>query len=285
MPTQAELVNRYYKTSRIDYHALWSKKENLFSIHFGYYEDNDTCHHKALLKLNEILSSRVEIKKNDIVLDAGCGYGSSSIWLAKNIGCKVEGITIVPFQAKQANNFARKERLDHLANFHVQDYTKINFKDETFDVFWALESLVHAESRSAVIKEAYRVLKPGGRLIIAEYLLRDDNQYSSSEQGLIQKWLYGWQMPSLETPGQYSQLLIQAGFSNIEFEDITKNIKPSIDRLEHYVRKGFRVAKLLSRIKIFSTDHLGNIEGSFAQIETLKKRLWQYQIITAIKNR
>lgn len=53
------------------------------AIHMGYYDDSIESHEESLLRLNEIVFDIAKIGENDLVLDAGCGVGGSSIWLAK----------------------------------------------------------------------------------------------------------------------------------------------------------------------------------------------------------
>jgi cyclopropane fatty-acyl-phospholipid synthase-like methyltransferase len=49
-------------------------------------------------RMNEILANKVRIAQSDMILDAGCGIGGSSIWLAEHIGCRVVGIDITESQ-------------------------------------------------------------------------------------------------------------------------------------------------------------------------------------------
>ncbi len=67
--------------------------------------------------MNERLADRLDLKAGDHVLDAGCGIGGSSIWLAENFGVRVTGITISPTQIDQARKNAKKRGVEHLVNF------------------------------------------------------------------------------------------------------------------------------------------------------------------------
>ena len=78
------------------YLDIWGNYDNL-ALHMGYYEDDEKeiSHEESLLKLNEIVSDAAKLQEGDLVLDAGCGVGGSSIWWAQNRGCKVKGVSLV----------------------------------------------------------------------------------------------------------------------------------------------------------------------------------------------
>ncbi|MBI2048349.1 MAG: methyltransferase domain-containing protein [Parcubacteria group bacterium] len=130
---QIDTVKRYYESTKFDYHAFWTGKKDL-AIHFGYYDSDATTHHKALLKMNEVLASYACITAKDRVLDAGCGYGGSSFWLAKNIGCTAVGVGIVPFHIARARREAKSRSLEHKTSFIESDYAHTQFPNESFDV-------------------------------------------------------------------------------------------------------------------------------------------------------
>jgi tocopherol O-methyltransferase len=150
-------------------------------IHFGYYDDQHRDHDAAVLNINRKLADVAGISKQDRVLDAGCGIGGSSLWLAANRRCRVVGINIVPWQIQQAQALAAQRGLQALADFQLADYADTKLKADSFTVVWGLESVVHAADKQAVIQEAYRLLQPGGRLVIAEYMLTI-NRLAPSEQ-------------------------------------------------------------------------------------------------------
>ncbi len=283
MTSQIEKVNNYYNATVIDYKTLWTGSEDL-AMHFGYYEVGIRTHKASLLKMNEVLAAYAHITKSDSILDAGCGYGGSAFWLAREIGCQVTGITVVPYQVRQAQKYAKTMGLEVKAHFQLEDFAHTSFQRNTFTVVWGLESIVHAISKKDVVKEASRVLKSKGRIIIAEYMLRDAPHLSKKEQAIIMPWLRGWAMPSLLTVKQYTQLLREAGFENIHTHDITQQAKPSLKRLGKLSAIGYPVAKILHRMKLLNTDHFGNIEASYFQKIALEKGLWKYVVITAQKN-
>ena len=87
------------------------------------------------------------IKKSDIVLDAGCGVGGSSIFLSKIIGCQTIDITLSQNQVRKATQNAKKNDVVKKTQFFVMDFENPTFPAKTFDVVWAIESVCHAVSK------------------------------------------------------------------------------------------------------------------------------------------
>jgi MPBQ/MSBQ methyltransferase len=109
------------------------------------------------------------------VLDVGCGVGGTSRYLAKNLGpnAQVTGITLSPNQVKRATSLAVEQGVPN-ANFRVMNALEMEFPDNSFDVVWACESGEHMPDKKAYIDEMMRVLKPGGKFVMATWCQRDD---------------------------------------------------------------------------------------------------------------
>lgn len=280
--TQIDKVNKYYDSTVIDYKAFWMGSEDQ-AMHFGYYDERTKSHKDSLLKMNEVLAGLASISRNDKVMDAGCGYGGSAVWLAKNKGCEVVGLTVVPYQVKKAKEFAEKNNLLNKVSFRQEDYAHTSFPDNSFTVVWGLESIVHAESKKDFVNEAYRVLKIGGRILISDCMLRENPPLSDTEKLIIDPWLRGWAMPSLLSPNEYKNLLEGSGFKNIKIYDLTNNVKQSLRRLEKLSNLGLPFASVLRKLRLINQEHFGNAEASVVQSKALKMGLWRYTVITAEK--
>ncbi|MHB1087081.1 MAG: methyltransferase domain-containing protein, partial [Minisyncoccota bacterium] len=126
-------------------------------MHFGYYDEKARTHRQALARLNEILAEAAHISREDMVLDAGCGYGGSAMWLAETYGCNVEGITLSPLQAERGKRYIHERHLEQKVSITEGDYSALPYDSAHFDIYWAVESLVHAKDRRVVLDEAHRV--------------------------------------------------------------------------------------------------------------------------------
>ena len=186
-------IRAYYDETWLDYRWLWLNRHN-YALHFGYWDAHTRTHAAALLNLNRVLARALAIRPGQRILDAGCGVGGSAIWLAQTFGAEVVGITPVPSQVDRARRHARATGVADRVTFEQQDYTHTTFPDRSFDYVWAIESVCHAPDKRAVLREARRVLRPGGRLGVIEYV-RTGRPHAPADERLLQRWLSDWAIP------------------------------------------------------------------------------------------
>jgi ubiquinone/menaquinone biosynthesis C-methylase UbiE len=129
--------------------------------------------HPGGLKATSDLLEFLNITKNQRVLDIACGKGLTSIQIARMYGCEVVGIDIRADSVEEAKRNAKKYSVEHLVSFQTVDATKMPFPDNQFDVTLAQAMLILVKDGSLVMKEALRVLKPGGRAGWLELCWRD----------------------------------------------------------------------------------------------------------------
>jgi MPBQ/MSBQ methyltransferase len=117
------------------------------------------------------------------VLDVGCGVGGTSRYLAKKLGpnAAVTGITLSPNQVKRATELAQEQGVEN-AKFTVMNALEMEFPDNSFDIVWACESGEHMPDKEAYINEMMRVLKPGGKFVMATWCQRDDREVPFTEK-------------------------------------------------------------------------------------------------------
>ena len=272
----------YYDQSYWDYRTSWLNSINL-AIHYGYWSEKTKSHSDSLLEMNEQLAAQFDFKAGDHVLDAGCGIGGSSIWLAENFAVKVTGITISESQIVQANKNAKKRGVDHLVDFKLEDYTKTSFADESFDHVWALESVCYALKKSDFINEAHRVLKKGGGFAMADGFA-SKRELTPTEWAHVLKVLNGWAMPNMTTPEEFETHMNQAGFADIDYRDITRNTQPSSKRLYYTALFTYPMEKIMSWFKLRSSVQSGNFNACFGQYHVLHDGIGCYGMFSARKS-
>jgi len=271
----------YYDNTRLDYRVLWFNKKTR-AVHFGYYDHEVKSHSEALLNLNKVMALKGGVKDGDIILDAGCGRGGSSLWLAENYNVHVTGITLVPHQVEKAQKAARKSQLDSRISFSEQDYSNTNFKDNTFSLIWACESMCHASEKLNFYKEAFRLLKPGGRLICADYF-RAKRPLLPQGEKLLHDWLDGWSIKDLDEASEHQRYAENCGFTEFEIENITEYTKPSLKHLHSMASKLWSLGIFLKGIGLRNKVNHGNHFSSIKQFEALENKLWYYGLLSLKK--
>ena len=280
------LVNKeiisYYDNCQVDYSIVWHLKTHL-SLHYGYWDEGTKRLRQALIRMNDVLAEKAEITSSDTVLDAGCGVGGAAIFLAKKFDCRVEGITLSQKQVEFGRQKSTEQDLDHKINFTVADFTKMPFEDESFDVVWAVESVCHAGEKADFLKEAFRVLKKGGRLITADFYRT--MEYPTEEANTwLTNWGRSWAVPEFEFIDNFGSKASEIGFRDISIKNITKNIFPSAKRLYYCFVPGIICDGFLRILGRRNKIHRANVWSTYYQYQSLKRNYWNYNIVKAIKN-
>lgn len=274
-------IATYYDVSEDHYMYFWDLNQS-HALHYGYWDATTKTFREALANINRILSQQAGIVEGMSVLDAGCGIGGSSIWLAKNKQAAVTGITLSAKQAARANAYVKEIGLDSSVQFHVQDFTCTNFDDASFDIVWAIESVCHASNKEDFIKEAYRLLKPGGQLIMADFFIVKEGNAADDRE--INAWGHGWAVPFFEKQPIFLKMLEDSGFRSIQMMDRTKHIVRSAKRLYYAFFPGWVFSKIYNLIHKNTTEFSKkNVYTAYYQYKTLKKGLWKYYIVHAVK--
>ncbi len=274
-------IEEYYNNTENAYKDSWDL-DNSLAIHYGYWDATVNSFPESLQRMNEVMMNAAGISSNDKVLDAGCGVGGSPIFLATKLGCSVTGITLSERQIQQARVHAQQKKVGMLIEFKRMNYCATDFPDASFDVVWGCESICYADSKELFINEAYRLLKPGGRLVVTDGFVSD---FANNDHPIIKQWLDGWQVNYLESPQRFQQFMQQAGFTGVEYNDISAFIIHSSKRVFrfYYLANLYLAWKRLT----FSNPATGwqkiNIRACKHQYYGLIKGLWQYGLIVGKK--
>ena len=274
-------IEAYYDQTWKDYRFLWLNRRNL-AFHFGYHDATTRGHAAALLNTNRTLAARAAIQPGYRVLDAGCGVGGSGLWLARHCGAEVVGVTLVRSQVAQACRLAAAQGLAEHALFVQADYTCTPFAPASFDAVWALESLCHAPDKAAFYREAARLLRPGGRVVVAEYM-RAARPLPQAGEPMVREWLDGWAIPDLDTPDEHVQHATAAGLVQVTIENFTPRARPSLRRLYRIAVATYPFALTARLLRIRSATQHGNVIAAVRQYQALQQGFWLYGVLSATK--
>ena len=253
------------------------------AVHAGFWDGHTHGHREAVNRTNRVLASRIGLRPGERVFDAGCGPGASTVWLAQEVGAEVVGVDLSPGHVYRARRLAHREGVLGSAVFERRDFTATGFPDEGFDVVWAVESVCHTGDKSRFLAEAHRLLKPGGRLIVAD-LFRSARSLATEEEELLGRWLEGWALPGLATGVEFSGAARDEGFEESGFEDATAEVWPSFRRLHRRCLLGYPVVGMLRNLGVCDEEKLAAVRSGMLQFEALGRGLWLYGIFTATKD-
>ena len=239
-----EELKRHYREAAADY-QLWSPEGNM---HFGLRENKKLpwWDRAAMLEaMNQRLGTELGLDSTcppQRIVDLGCGLGASlRSLLRRDPRLRLTGVTCVPEQIEAARRRGGDE--SHL-RYHLADYRRTGLSPAYFDAVYGLESFCHDDGagKGGVIAEAARLLRPGGRLVIAEAMLRPGYQKTPFLQRLLAPWCAAWCVPEFTALDAILQELEKQRFTNIEVVDLTTKVIPSLLQAPHLVlRRAFEL--------------------------------------------
>lgn len=221
------------------------------------------------------------------VLDVGCGFGGTSRYLARALGpeSEVTAITLSPKQVERANELAIEQETPNV-NFMVEDALEMpSFPDNSFDIVWACESGEHMPDKKKYIDQMMRVLKPGGKFVMAVWCQRDDKEvpFDKRDKRDLQYLYEEWTHPYFISKEAYAELIDDTGL----MDKVTTAdwVRETIASWRHTILKGIK-------------DPRGFIFKPKAYIKTLrdayciermhrafKRGLMEYGMVTATKKK
>ncbi len=276
-------ITTYYQECNNAYRDAWGLDKNM-QLSLGLWKKGTSNLREALVNLNEGVAGEAKLTADDFVLDAGCGVGGTVIHFAKKYGCKCIGITLSSLQVEKAKENAMKNGVDHLVSFQLMDYTDTSFKEETFTVITGIESICYSEPKLSFLKEAKRILKPGGRIVLAEILQGKSNLNDKEYKSLFTDAYNGCKVTSLDTEQEYRTNLLDLDFTKVDCIDETLTVRPSIIRLRrfYYLAAIYNFAHRLIG-KRFSPTQEANTKMCYHLLSSLASGLWKYGIVKATK--
>lgn len=272
-----KIISDYYDYTLPFYRIFWHKNSDSYALHYGFWEKDTKDLNEALVNTNRFLAKKATITSSDIVLDTGCGIGGSAIWLAKNFQVHVVGITISKKQIDKAKELAKKHNLTTLTNFYVMDYLKTSFGPNSFDVVWAIESVCHAQGKHVFLKEAYRLLKDRGRIILADGFLKREPK-NNRENHILKTVTEGLALPNLASIHDFTKAMKEVGFCSITFWDKTKEIMPSSKKLSDMCTIGYPLARITEKLRLTSPILTKNNRAGISQYTALQIGLGAYGV-------
>lgn len=279
--TEQDIIH-YYDSCEGDYALLWHLGEQ-HAMHYGYWKEDTGLLRDALRNMNECVLGKLEIQSGDHLLDAGCGIGGTALYAAKRWNCSVTGITLSKKQCEKARTLAERKSLKGSVTFAVQNYCQTSFKDGQFQGIYGIESICHADSKRDFLQEAFRLLAPGGRLVVADFF-KTERCHAHPRSEWVRKWADTWAIPDFAETHAFIQDASAEGFQMTSNEDITQNIYKSARRLYHYFFPGIVCHNILRLLGLRNRAQGKNMWSTYYQFKSLQKQLWEYRVMVFLKS-
>jgi len=218
-PNEKSKIIEHYDVVSPYYQSFWGEH-----LHHGYWIHGDESREAAQVQLIEHLARRANVRPGSEVLDIGCGFGASSLYLASNYGVNATGINISPIQVEMANRAARKANLD--VKFLLMDAESMRFS-QSFDLLWSVESISHYHDPQKFFASAVKFLKPGGIFALTDWF-RKENLTAAEKKKFIEPIENGM-FVELRTMEEYANFLTASGLRIAHRQVLTPNCAKTWD--------------------------------------------------------
>lgn len=230
----AETAQAYYDSMDTDrmYRLMWGGEH----IHFGIYMEPDEPIHVASLRTVETMAQTLrEIGPESRIIDLGAGYGGAARYLAKEYGCSVSCLNISTAQNERNRQLNREQGLDSLIDVQEGSFEAIPFPDDSFDIVWSQDAILHSSNRYQVFEEIRRVLKAGGELIFT-----DPMQSETCPSGLLQPAFDRLGIKDMGSAKFYRDTAQTLGFEEAQFINLSQHVPTHYRRLGEEVKRRYK---------------------------------------------
>lgn len=222
--------------------------EKTLYLNLGFWSKGASDYDQACEALAGELGEAAKLAPGDRLLDVGFGFADQDLYWSRRFGCKeIVGLNITPSQVKAARKRVEAAGLDDRIQLRLGSATAMPFAAEEFDKVTALETAFHYDTREDFFKEAYRVLRPGGRLATADIIPLSSTPATLKVRLGDYLGRSFWQIPAANHyPSQvYEEKLEIAGFRNISVLSIAQDVYPPFCR---YAKKKFSDPEVVKRM-------------------------------------
>jgi tocopherol O-methyltransferase len=199
------------------YRALWGEH-----VHHGLWLNGRESAATAQTNLVDLVAQHLDLSKPGArICDVGCGYGGTTRHLAMRWGAETTGLTI----SKAQYEYARAQAGDDPASGYLLRSWLVNeLSSESFDGVLAIESVAHIADKAKTFREAARVLKPGGRLVVCDWLT------STAPSEWQARYLIGpicreARIPHLASGHEYQRLIEAGGLVVTARADLSRQVR------------------------------------------------------------
>lgn len=234
----ADVAGHYDELDSV-YRAIWGEH-----VHHGLWRSGRESPSEATDALSDLVAERLDLAPGQAVVDIGCGYGATAARLAERHGVAVTGLTVSAAQARIAaarGSFACLHR----------DWLDNGLASAAFDRAYAIESSEHMVDKPLFFAEAFRVLKPGGRLVVCAWLAADVPTRFQVRH-LLEPICREGRLPSMGSREDYEAMAREAGFSLVGFEDVSREVRKTWSLVARRVAAGLVADPALRRLALSS---------------------------------
>lgn len=226
-------------------------------LNLGYWKDAQT-YPEAAAALARLVGDAARLGPDDELLDVGFGFAEQDFLFIERYGVKrIAGVNITPLHVERANERVKQRGLEGRMDLRLGSATDLPFADGSFDKVTALESAFHFDTRDSFFREAFRVLRPGGRIATADGTRHaEEGPLSFVNKAILKRWSVPFE--NMYDADEYCRRLEAAGFVNPKAQSIREYVFPGTTRYKKIRQSGIPLEEAVVKL---TPDDIQNIYG------------------------
>ncbi len=253
-----EHINNHYASRHILRIGLYGKPY----ANCGYWPNEEMSIDEACEAMANLIAQEADIQQSDYVLECGCGYGATAIYIVNHYRPeKFVGIDVTKIRINTARDLIKKNGLEDKIEIKFGDATNLDFEAGSFTKVISIESAFHFDTRMDFFQEAFRVLKPGSIMALTDIVPSSEINLSDYTFDELREFLNAdarrYCDANLYQVNTYAALLRKAGFNSVKIYSIKDKVV--LQCAEH-------------GMKTIEIAPPGEREGRLKRIKTLREK-------------
>ena len=211
-------IRRYYDQNTRLFLAFGSGHK-VTSIHRAVWADGARSLDEALNVTHQRILAQIHGPR---IADLGCGVGASLLHILPQMVQPAFGLglTISPVQAQLAQSAAARLGLAAQSAIVEGDFVSVPLGNAMLDAVYSVEAFCHALDPAAYLREAARLLRPGGKLILVDDFCAE-RALSAAEADWLAAYRAGWYVPGVCQPREATEWADAAGLTLRRNDDLS----------------------------------------------------------------
>ena len=226
-----DTTKSYYDSQDADefYHTVWGGED----IHVGIYKSDEEPIFEASRRTAEAMIARLpKIDEDTTILDIGAGYGGAARYLAKKFGCHVTCLNLSDKENERNDEKNKDQGLADLIDVKGGNFEDLPFDENSFDIVWCQDSILHSDNKEQVFREVHRVLHKGGLFIFTDPMQSDD-----CPDGVLDPILERIHLREMGSVKKYRKYADELGMEIVEIEEMPEQLVNHYSRVQQELQK------------------------------------------------